>query len=623
MYSLPAAAGMNSALLRNFVPLIVVALFVAAAVWAVSHETLPPADLTMCNGTEIKTIDPAQVTDQPSGRVIDAIFEGLCRRDPKDLRPIPAIAERWDVSPDLRKYTFHIRKDTQWSDGSPCTADDFHYSFRRFLSPSIPNQYAYQLWYVKNARRYTTSSVEVGEQVEVELPRAPGIKNTVRGEVLFGTLRSVDGDGEAKTYTVEIAGKLRRFYKGDAVVADAERCAYLTPSFDSVGIRVVDPQTLVIELDHPTPYFLDIITFYPLMPVNRKCLETFGSPEWTRPENVVTNGPFRIESRRIRDRVRLVKNERYWNAGIVKLGVVDVLAIEGTTAMLNLYLTGAADWIDDVPTSVAPLLMKTRPKEFNPEPTLGVYFYRLNTKHPPLDKPEVRRALAMSLNRKEIVETVTRTGQVPAFSFVPPGLAGYESASFGTEDVAAAKKLLADAGFADGRGFPKIEILYNTHETHKTIAELIQDRWKRNLGIDVGLRNQEFAVALETIRAGDYDLARAAWIGDYADPNTFLDMFVTDGENNETGWSNAEYDRLIAAAASEGDAAKRMRIMHDAEAILMRELPVIPIYFYVSKDMVRTYVHGFYPNLRDEHPLWALSVDEAEKRRVLSKGGRE
>lgn len=614
---------MPSALLRNFVPLVVVALFVAIAVWAVSHETLPPADLTMCNGTEIKTIDPSQATDQPSGRVIDAIYEGLVRRDPKDLHPIPAIAESWDISPDGRTYTFHLRKNAQWSDGTPVTAEDFHYSYRRFLLPSTACQYAYQLWYVKNARRYTSSQVEVGEQVEVELPKDDAALNTVRGQVLVGMLKAVTGKEDRRTYDVEIAGKSRRFYKGEEPIDGAERCAYLLPSFESVGIRVVDPQTLVIELTHPTPYILDILAFYPLMPVNRKCLETHGAPAWTRPENLVCNGPFRIEARWIRDRVRLVKNETYWNREVVKLNRVDVLATEGTTSMLNLYLTGAVDWIDDVPPAVGPTLMVTRPKEFDPEPTLGVYFYRINTEHKPLDKPEVRRALALAINRKEIVEKVTRTGQVPATSFVPPGLEGYKSPSFGTEDVAEAKRLLAAAGFADGRNFPKIEILYNTHETHKTIAELIQDRWKQNLGIDVGLRNQEFAVSLQTVRERRYDLARAAWIGDYADPNTFLDMFTTDNENNETGWSNADYDRLVFGAAAEADAAKRMQMLHDAEAILLRELPIIPVYYYVSKDMIKPYVRGFHANLRDEHPLWALSIDEEAKRKFIAEGSRE
>lgn len=617
---------MPNLLLRNLLPLTVAALFVAAAVWAVSHETLPPADLTLCNGTEIKTIDPATVTDQPSGRVIDAIFEGLCRRDPSDLHPIPAVAERWEISDDLRVYTFYLRKNAVWSDGSPLTAEDFAYSFRRFLSPETAGEYAYQFWYVKNAKRYSTGAVEVGEPVEIELPRAPGVKNTVRGEVLYGVLKEIVAHGEdKKSYRVEIAGRMREFVKADVAAAleispSAEPAAWILPSFATVGVRVDDPYKLTLTLEHPTPFFLDIITFYPLSPVNRRCLETHGSPAWTRPENCVVNGPFVMQSRRIRDRIRLVKNERYWNREIVKLNVVDVLAVEGVTTMLNMYLTGQSDWITDVPAPVAPQLMKTRPKEFDPAPILGTYFYRINTKHPGLDNPKVRRALAISLDRRTIVETVTRTGQVPALSFVPPGLAGYHSPSLGEENVAEAQRLLAEAGYTDGDGFPEIELLYNTHESHKAIAELIQDRWKRTLGIEIGLRNQEFAVSLETVRQGNYDLARAAWIGDYPDPNTFLDMFVTGNENNQTGWSNAEYDRLLSAAASEGDAAKRLAMLSEAETILLRELPIIPVYFYVSKDMVRPYVRGFHPNLRDEHPLWAISIDPQAKREYLELG---
>jgi oligopeptide transport system substrate-binding protein len=290
--------------------------------------------------------------------------------------------------------------------------------------------------------------------------------------------------------------------------------------------------------------------------------------------------------------------------------------------MLNLLLTGEADWITDVPAPVAPLLMRDYPKQFDPAPILGVYFYRFNVKRPPLDNPKVRRALTMTIDRRAIVDTVTRSGQVPALSLVPPGMPGYESAECAPEDAAEARRLLAEAGYPEGRGFPPIEILYNTQDTHKSIAELIQDRWKRTLGIEVGLRNQEWGVYLDTVRQEKYDVARASWIGDYTDPNTFLDMFMTDNENNQTGWGDAEYDRLVEQAAAEGDAAKRMRLLHDAEAILMRELPIAPIYFYVSKDMVRPYVKGFHENLRDEHPLWALSVDPVEKRRFLASEGR-
>jgi oligopeptide transport system substrate-binding protein len=609
---------------RQLVAVALLAVLGGAALWAFRHENRPPADLTFCNGTEIKTIDPAQVTGQPEGRVVDAVFEGLCRRDPSDLRPIPGVAERWEISDDLRVYTFHLRRDARWSDGSSVTADDFVYSWRRFLSPETAGEYAYQLWYVKNAKRYSTAKVEIGERVEVELPRPADVPNTVRGEVLVGTLRAVDKLDEQTVYDVEIDGRRRKFTKEAAAAqGDVARCAWVLPSFEYVGVRVADPYTLVVTLENPTPFFLDIAAFYPLSPVNRKCLETHGSPWWTRPENVVGNGPFRIESRRIRDRVRLVKNEHYWNRDKVRLNTVDVLAVEGTTTMLNLYLTGQVDWITTVPAPLAPRLIATRPKEFNPSPILGTYFYRFNVTKPPLDRADVRRALTLVLDRNEIVKTVTRMGEIPAFSLVPPGLAGYTSAPYvGGENVAEAKRLLAAAGFPDGRGFPKVEILYNTQEPHKAIAELIQDRWKRTLGIDVGLRNQEWGVFLDTVRQKNYDVARAGWIGDYADPNTFLDMFMSDNENNQTGWKNADYDRLVTQAAAEPDVAKRMQTLHNAEAILMQELPIAPIYFYVSKDMVRPYIEGFHENLRDEHPLWALAIDPAAKQAVMQAEGR-
>jgi oligopeptide transport system substrate-binding protein len=185
----------------------------------------------------------------------------------------------------------------------------------------------------------------------------------------------------------------------------------------------------------------------------------------------------------------------------------------------------------------------------------------------------------------------------------------YEAATFGEESVNEAQRLLADAGYPDGRGFPKLEILYNTHEAHKTIAELVRKQWERNLGITVSTRNEEWASYMASIHLLDYTVARRAWVGDYLDPNTFLGMMVTGGENNSTGFSNAEYDRLIAAAEEEVDEALRMKLLHQAEQILMDELPIIPIYYYVSKSMVKPYIRGFYGNLLDDHPLYQLWID--------------
>jgi oligopeptide transport system substrate-binding protein len=348
-----------------------------------------------------------------------------------------------------------------------------------------------------------------------------------------------------------------------------------------------------------------------VLPVNKTCLETHGTPDWTFPENIVTNGAYRVAFRRIRDRIRLVKSETYWDRSNVAIDVIDALAIESQVTMFNLYETGNVDWITDPPSIVLREFMKPgqERQDFQPRPYLSTYYYLLNTNRRPLDDARVRRALAMALDRTEITRRATGTGEIPAYSLVPPGMPGYESPTFGEEDLAEARRLLAEAGYPDGRGFPKLEILYNTHQAHKTIAELVRKQWEQNLGIVVSMRNEEWGSYLNSLRQFEFSVARRGWVGDYLDPNTFLDMMVTDGGNNNTGWSNAEYDGLIAAASREGDAGERSRILRRAEQILMDELPIIPIYYYVDKNMVRPYVRGFHHNLLDNHPLYRLSLD--------------
>jgi oligopeptide transport system substrate-binding protein len=342
--------------------------------------------------------------------------------------------------------------------------------------------------------------------------------------------------------------------------------------------------------------------------VNRECVEEHGSPRWTKPRNIVSNGPFLLSMRRIRDRIRLVKNPTYWNADNVALEVVDALPIKSETTSLNMYLKGQIDWTTTVPTSIIPELQKR--DDFYTAPMLTTYFYRLNTTRPPLDNPLVRQALNLATNKQEICEHVTKAGQQPARSFVPPGLTGFESAECGEYNVDRARELLREAGYPEGQGVPKFEILFNDSGAHKDIAQVIQRQWKNNLGIDVELRNLEWGVFLDSLQKKDYTVARSGWIGDYPDPNTFLDMFVTDGANNQTGWSNAEYDRLIHDSAAESDPVVRMQMLHDAERILMDEIPIIPIYFYVSISMVNPRVHGFAPNIQDIHPLTVIRVEK-------------
>jgi oligopeptide transport system substrate-binding protein len=601
-----------------------IAAGLAAVTWAIVGSRLPPADFTFVNETEIESVDPAIITGQPEGRIAWSIFEGLTRPRAEDNLAEPGVAERWDISPDRRTYTFHLRDNARWSNGDPVTAGDFHYSFRRFLDPMTAAEYGYQAWYIVNARRYSfgTKGIGPGDPVEVELNPPANVPNTVRGKVLLGELVRIEnnedqpnGGRSNRVFVVEIDGRERRFKAADddeRVPEGIEHCRQVLLDFREVGVRVIDDRTLEIRLENPTPYFLDLLAFYPLSPLHRSCVEKYGTPAWTKPQNIVTNGAFRLNERRIRDRMRLVRNEMYWDRDNVKLEVVDALSIEDRTTAFNLYMSGMADWITYPPITALREVRAQKPprNDFNPAPILTTYFYLVNTKRPPLDNVLVRRALSAALDREEITRIATAAGEQPAFNLVPPGLHGYTEQKCPPYDPEQARKLLAEAGYPGGIGLPRIEIHYNTEQGHQAIAELARKQWQRELGINVTLRNEEWASAQATQQRMDFMISRRSWGGDYHDPNTFLDMFVTGGQNNNTGFSNAEYDRLIADAAREPDEQKRMRMLERAERILMDELPIIPIYFYVSRNMVKPHVRGFCNNLQDSHPLHAIWIDK-------------
>lgn len=639
---------------RSLFPWIAGVAILGSIGWALNRGQLPPADFTFINGTEVKSLDPAIVTGQPENRMINALFEGLTSWNAETLKPEPGVAERWDISEDLLTYTFHLRKDAKWSDGSPVTAHDFIYSMRRFLDPRTGAEYSYQAWYVKNAKRYSGGgrAVRPGDNVEVELNVDPDASNAIRGELVHGKLIRIEDrsgkelagealDKAAADETLKIedwvfvisteAGEERFRYADDDAAVDREpaqgerHARQILLDLKEVGMRAIDDHTLEFTLENPTPYFLTLVGFYPLFPVQQKCVETFGSPDWTDVENIVCNGPFKPEFRHLRDRTRVVKNEHYWDRDNVKLNSVDFLAVESSTTALNLYLTGEVDWIYDVPASALRTLMAERPvrDDLNPQPMLNTYFYLLNVTRKPFDDVRVRKALSMAMDRNELTQVLLGAGELPTYSLVPPGLPGYDPPQGPHEDVKEAQRLLAEAGYPNGRGFPEIEILHNTHEGHHSIAQLIRDQWRRNLGISVKTRNEEWGTFNASQRQLNYDVSRRGWIGDYADPNTFLDMFVSGGENNCTGWGNAEYDRLIAAAATETDSEKRLALLHQAEAILMDEQPIIPFYNYVSKNMVKPTIRGFYNNIQDTHPLSAIWIDVEEKTPNPFMEGRE
>jgi oligopeptide transport system substrate-binding protein len=392
--------------------------------------------------------------------------------------------------------------------------------------------------------------------------------------------------------------------------------------FSEVGVKALDDHTLEVTLENPTPFFLDLCATPPLQPVPVNRIKQFGD-DWVKPARIVGNGAYVLDDWRINHRIRLRKNRNYWNAKNVALESVDVLPISAATVAFNFYAGGLADLIVDknlTPNALLDELKKT--SAFHSAPFLGIYFLRFNCSKPPFDDPRVRRAFAMTVDKRRIVGKITRAGELPGDSFVPPGIAGYESPEGLPYDPEEARRLLAEAGYPGGKGFPLTTFLYNESQQNRDIAVELQSMWLQHLGVKVNLALQEWKVYLNSLSSLDYGIARSSWVGDYPDPNTFLDMFVTGNGNNRTGWSDPAYDRLIVDAAKETDAAKRFEILRKAEAILIsQEVPVCPIFYYVGIQLYDpAKLGGIESNVLDEHPIKAMyRKDRAE---TFSAGGR-
>jgi len=502
--------------------------------------------LHLGNGAEPQDLDPHIVTGVTESNIIAALLEGLVSEHPQTLAPEPGVASSWTISGDGLVYTFTLREQARWSNGDPITAQDFVWSWQRMLSPALAAEYAYQLYTVENARAFNAGEIE---------------------------------------------------------------------DFSRVGVKALDEKTLQVKLENPTPYFLSLLTHYSTFAVHRPTIEKFGQMDergtlWTRPGNYVGNGPFVLKDWRLNYLIEVEKNPLYWDAQRVRLNSIRFYPIDNALTEERMFRTGALHATSTTPSDKISSYRRDKPDHIAISPYLGTYFYRFNTTRPPLDDERVRRALSMTVDREAIVESVTKGGQIPAYSFTPPNTRGYTAPPGPiTLHIAEAQRLLAAAGYPDGEGFPELELLYNTSEGHRRIAVAIQQMWKQALNIDIRLHNLDWKVYLSQTNAMDYDISRAGWIGDYPDPNTFLDMMVTDGGNNRTGLSNDEYDALIAAAAKETDQKKRYRAFATAESILMQASPLLPIYTYTRVALKSPALRNWYPNILDRHPYKYVYLD--------------
>jgi len=375
--------------------------------------------------------------------------------------------------------------------------------------------------------------------------------------------------------------------------------------FSQVGVKALGDYVLQVTLTEPIPYFLQLLDHYSTYPVHRATVEKFGKADqrgtrWTFEGNIVGNGAFQLKEWKINRRITVERNPHYWNAENVRLNQVVFYPTENVTTEERMFRAGQLHY-SGIPSDKIQAYSQSDDPSLRIQPYLGVYFYRLNVDKPQLSDKRVRRALGMTINRDQLVSQITKGGQIPAYAITPPGTMGYYPESDLTFDPEGAKKLLAEAGYPNGEGFPTTEILYNTSEGHRKIAVALQQMWKKHLNIDVVLLNQEWKVYLDTVSNHHYEIARAGWIGDYVDPNNFLDMFLCNGGNNRTRWCNPEYDQIILQQVPKAKThQQRLELFQKAETILLDEMPVIPIYIYTSNNLVNPTVKNFGRNILNQ-----------------------
>ncbi len=483
-------------------------------------------------GTEPAALDPHLTTGLTEFNVMVALMEGLVTVDSETTEIRPGVAASWEISEDGKTYTFFLDPEACWSNGDIVTAHDFLFSFERILTPKLGAPYAYMLHAMRGAKA---------------------------------------------------------FNKGE------------TKDFSTVGAYALEASTLIIELESPTPYFLSLLTHNTWWPVHPPTILEHGTAtdrisKWTRAENYVGNGPFKLEHWRLNHSIVVQKNPYYRASDTVNLNRIHFLPIN-TDSEERAFRADQLHMTSSVPIHRLDWYRTHYPENLRIYNALGVYYYILNTTKPPLDDPRVRKALAYSIDRNALTENVLKADQQPAYHFTPPNTGGYTANVRLSYDPEKARKLLAEAGFPGGAGFPEFELLFNTSEAHHTIAIAIQQMWKKELGIDVQLHNQEWKAYLSTREAKTFDIVRAAWFGDYNDPYTFLSLGESDNGNNHSGWEQPQYDKLMEQTTTTADAKMREELFQQAEKLLIEEMPIIPIYFYVSSKLVDETVQGWYPNI--------------------------
>lgn len=503
--------------------------------------------LYYANADEPKGLDPYLTTGSPDRNIILGLFEGLTRLDHKSLKPYPGVAESWTISEDKKTYVFNIRKDAKWSNGDSVTAHDFVWSYMRGLTPTLPNEYAYMMYMFENAEDYHT-------------------------------------------------GKITDFSK--------------------VGVTALSNHQLEIKLNNPTSYFLQVLDHHSYYPVHKDTVLAGGeiddpSNRWSLPETFVGNGPFVIKRWEINNVIVISRNPHFWDQKSIHLNEVHFFPITDIGIEERAFRSGQVHLTNTPQMSIEKIAVykENYPEYLRVFPNYSAYYYNLNVTRPPFDDVRVRKALAYAIDRETLVTKVTKGEEMPAYSLIPPDPEGFTPKEHFKYDVEEARRLLADAGYPNGEGFPVKTILYNTLENHKKVALAIQQMWKQNLNIDVQLENQEWKVYLDSMHNLHHDIARAGWIADYVEPTNFTDILTPGGGNNHTGWASSEYREILDTIKKTSEINARHELFEQANKMISDNMPLIPLYYYTDLNMVHTSVKGWHNNVMHYHPFYNVYLE--------------
>lgn len=506
--------------------------------------------IVFANADEIKTLDVGKMSWTSDIRAAMGLWEGLAAYDPKTLVTIPGVAEKWTISADGKTYTFTLRADARWSNGDAVTSKDFVFAWKRVLNPSTGGDYMGLFGVITGAQAYT-------EALQ---------KHTAAKDVRPPTTQAIPPVPET-----------------------------------IAGVETPDARTLIVRLDNPCTYFLDLCAFPPFFPLHEGSMKPFLNATdplkgydgaWTHPPHVVTNGAYQLTEWRFKQHLLFTPNPHYWDRANVKCEALYIKAISEDRSALLAYQTGTVDILSTVPQSFGDDLLAAsregRRKDIHFRPVFGSYYYIFNCTRPPLTDARVRKALSLAVDRQEIVTKVTRMGQRPIGLFVPPdSIPGYISPPELPHDVTLARKLLAEAGYPGGEGMRAIEIVYNSDASgHAKVAQAVSQMWLKNLGVNTTFRALErgsFANNRKERVNGKptFDVSRAGWYGDYTDPTTWLDLLREADGNNDGLYSNAAYEAILDKAKAEPDPAKRFALLREAEQMVVQEeLPILPLYQY-------------------------------------------